>query len=134
MNKKKKMYLILAFIFVFFGSLWFLTDNINNLSFKNNITNITRNLLEMLRTSIYIILIIVSFISLLKNKRMPKIYFVTFIFLSFHTLVWIPEFFEYIVSLFKNMDYVMTKFFGFMFTLIGVIFLGLFYKTKEKLQ
>lgn len=134
MNKKKKIYLILAFIFVFFGSLWFLTDNINNLSFKNNITNITRNLLEMLRTSIYIILIIVSFISLLKNKRMSKIYFVTFIFLSFHTLVWIPEFFEYIVSLFKNMDYVMTKFFGFMFTLIGVIFLGLFYKTKEKLQ
>ena len=131
MNKKSKLYLNAAFLFIFVGSLWFLTDNINNLSFQNHITNVTRNLFSMLRTIVYIILLVVSFVGLLKNKKMTKVYFITLIFLSFHTLVWIPEFFEYIVSLFTNMNYAMTKFFGFTFTIIGDIFFVLYKKENN---
>lgn len=128
--KKRTIYLVLSFVFIMFGALWFLTDNINNLSFKNNIANIARNMVAMLRTVAYIVLLVVSFICLLKDKKMPKLYFVTFIFLSYHTLVWIPEFFEYIVSLFKNMNYVITYFMGFITTFIGILFLGLLYNKK----
>lgn len=128
--KKRTIYLVLSFVFIMFGALWFLTDNINNLSFKNNIANIARNMVAMLRTVAYIVLLVVSFICLLKDKKMPKLYFVTFIFISYHTLVWIPEFLEYIVSLFKNMNYVITYFMGFITTFIGVLFLGLLYNKK----
>lgn len=136
MNKKEKLYLNSAFLFIIVGSLWFLTNNINDISSVCDskvvfvAASLVRELFELLRTLAYIALVVVSFIGILKNKKMPKIYFITFVLLSYHTIVWIPEFFEYIVSLFKNMDYVMTKFFAFTFTVVGDIFFFLYKKNQ----
>ncbi len=133
MSKKTRNYLIASFIFIFFGSLWFLTDNINNLSNPELLMpRLARYIVEMLRTVVYMFLMVVSFVGLLRNKKMSKTYFVTFVFLAFHTLFWIPEFVEYIVNLFGNGNYVVTKFFGFGFTVVGVSYLSIFYKYMRK--
>lgn len=136
MSRKRRILVIISFIFIIFGSLWFLTDDINDLSNSLEripmfITHLVRDIVKMLRTIIYIILLIISFVGLLKNKKLYKVYFITFIFLAFYNLYWIPEFVEYFVSLVKNQNYVMTKLFGFSFTFTGSILLGLLYSNKK---
>ena len=133
MSKKSKIYLIVAFICCIFGALWFLTDDIKNLATtSSNLAPIVGDVFKLVRTIVYMVWLILSFIGLLNNKKLPLIYFVTLIFISFYTLYWLPEFFEYIVSLFEKSNYVVTKILGFSFTCTGVCFITLFYDNAKK--
>ena len=137
MSKKCNIILIISFIFILFGSLWFLTDDINGIltSFDPNhydtLEHKVRDIVKISRTGVYIVLLIVSFIGILKQKKQHILYFITFIFLSFYTICWIPEFFEYIVNVLQDGNYAMTHFFGFMFTIIGDILLIVTYRESN---
>ena len=137
MSKKCNIILIISFIFILFGSLWFLTDDINGIltSFDPNhydtLEHKVRDIVKISRTGVYIVLLIVSFIGILKQKKQNILYFITFIFLSFYTIYWIPEFFEYIVNVLQDGNYAMTHFFGFIFTIIGDILLIVTYRERN---
>lgn len=136
--KKTKLFLIISFICLIFGSLWILTNDINNLLNScdvNNhifITHVIRDITMLLRTIAYIVLLIVSFTGLLKNKKMKIVYSITGFLIAFYLLYFLPEWIEYIVSLFTISKYAMTKFLGFNFTIIGVSFLSLYYSNKKQ--
>ena len=137
MSKKCNIILIISFIFILFGSLWFLTDDINEIltsfdpRFHDTIEHKVRDIIKIIRTSVYIILLIISFVGILMQKKQYRTYFITFTFLSFYTICWIPEFFEYIVNVLQDGNYAMTHFFGFMFTIIGDILLIVTYRESN---
>ena len=134
MSKKCNILLIISFVFILFGSLWFLTADINGIltsfdpRFHDTIEHKVRDIIKIIRTSVYIILLIISFVGILMQKKQYRTYFITFTFLSFYTICWIPEFFEYIVNVLQDGNYAMTRFFGFTFTFIGDIFLMVTYR------
>lgn len=137
MSKKCNIILIISFIFILFGSLWFLTDDINEIltsfdpRFHDTIEHKVRDIIKIIRTSVYIILLIISFVGILMQKKQYRTYFITFTFLSFYTICWIPEFFEYIVNVLQDGNYAMTHFFGFIFTIIGDILLIVTYRESN---